>query len=136
MKKKIIITLFILFICVGCKTKEVTIENKRQDVIQNTVGKTTENRVVIKDEKGSEYYVYEIEEKSFTLYDYLFYKNEKEYTEAKEKYAANTYYQYAANDEIRMIKITLQTGVGESLNQIRENIISQYKNDKSSQRIC
>ncbi len=137
MKKKVFIVLFILLLSTGCKRSEIPKEmnTKRNEIIKNTIGKTTNNRVVVKDEKGHEYYVYEIEEKSFTLYDYLFYETTEDYQQAKEKYALNTYYQYVPYEDAWGIKITLQTGVGESKEKIKKNIVSQYENDKKHEII-
>lgn len=135
MKKYWILLLIVPLVVFGCAKKKPIIEYNQEahDNILNAIGKTTENQVVVKKSKGNylEYYVYEIKNINFTLYDYTFYNTKAEYNEAISKYKENLSLELNRDDEALVTKVLIQNGTNsDETKDLRETIINKYKDDK------
>lgn len=135
MKKYLILLLILPPIIFGCAKKEKVIEYDQEahDKILNSLGKTTNDRVVVKKSKGNnlQYYVYEIKNINFTLYNYTFYNTKAEYDEAVSKYKENLSLELNRDDEALVTKVLIQNGTkSDETKDLRESIINKYKDDK------
>lgn len=136
MKKYLILLLFVPLIIIGCAKKKPVIEydEEAHDMILSSIGKTTDNRVVVKLNKKDnlEYYVYEIKNINFTLYSYTFFNKKEDYEEAVNKYKENTRFDLSSDDNALVTKILVQKGSkSDDAKDLREAIINKYKDDKN-----
>lgn len=135
MKKYLILLLFVPLIIIGCAKKKPVIEydEEAHDKILSSIGKTTDDRVVVKLNKKDnlEYYVYEIKNINFTLYSYTFFNKKEDYEEAVNKYKENTRFDLSSDDNALVTKILVQKGSkSDDAKDLREAIINKYKDDK------
>ena len=135
MKKYLILLLVVPVIIVGCAKKNPIIEydEEAHDKILNSIGKTSDKQVVFKVSKKNEteYYVYEINNINFNLYNYTFFNLKKDYEEAVNKYKENTRFELSSDDNALVTKIFIQKcSKSDDTKDLREAIIDKYKDDK------
>ncbi|MDE5630976.1 MAG: hypothetical protein K2I70_05185, partial [Bacilli bacterium] len=78
-----------------------------------------------------EYYVYEINNINFTMYNYTFFNRKADYDEAVSKYKENTRFDLSSDDNALVTKILVQKGSkSDDAKDLKEAIINKYKDDK------
>ena len=135
MKKYLILFLIIPVVIIGCAKKKPIIEydEEAHNKILNSIGKTTNDQVVVKFNGGDdlEYYVYEINNINFTMYNYTFFNRKADYDEAVSKYKENTRFDLSSDDNALVTKILVQKGSkSDDAKDLKDAIINKYKDDK------
>lgn len=135
MKKYLILLLIIPLLLIGCAKKKPVVEynNEARDKIIELLGKTENNRIVVKINKGKfeQYYLYEINNINFTLYNYTFYDKKSDYDEMVEKYKANVSYELQRDDEGLTTRILVQKGSkSDDAKDLKTAILNKYIDNK------
>lgn len=134
MKKYLIFILIIPILIVGCAKKVAIVEYDKEarEKIIELIGKTEDNRIVVKINKGNfeQYYLYEINNINFTLYNYTFYDTKSDYDEAVEKYKATTSYELQRDDDGLTTRILIQKGSkSNDADDLTTAILNKYKDN-------
>lgn len=135
MKRYLILLLIVPLVIVGCAKKKPIIEYDEDihDKILKEVGKTNDKQVVFKkvEKNETQYYVYEINNINFNLYNYTFFNLKKDYEEAVSKYEENPRFELSSDDKALVTKIFIQKGSKSNEEKdLKEAIIDKYKDDK------
>lgn len=135
MKKYLVLLLFVPLIIVGCAKKKTIVEydEEAHEKILNAIGKTDDKQVVFKklENNNVQYYVYEINNINFNLYNYTFYNKKKDYEEAVSKYKDNSRFDLSSDEKALVTKIFIQKGSKrDDVEDLREAIINKYKDDE------
>lgn len=127
--KKFFLLILMLLLLTGCSSFSKEVKEKRNELINN-IGITTEDKIVVKNKKGTQYYVYDIlNEYSYVCYLYIFHKNEKKYDEYISNKEDVTYYNLKKYDEIYVTKVKyIEASIRED-EDIKEVILKKYTND-------
>ncbi len=134
MKKYFILLLIISLVVVSCARKKPVIEYEKdaRDKVVESLGKTDDNRIVVKFNKGKneQYYLYEINNINFILYNYTFFNKKSDYEEAVSKYKENSRLELVRDDQALVTKILVQKGSkSDDAKDLKEAIINKYKDD-------
>ncbi|MCX4364466.1 MAG: hypothetical protein OSJ70_01645 [Bacilli bacterium] len=136
MKKYLVLLLIIPLIIVGCAKKKPIIEydEEAHEKIISSIGKTNNDQVVVKfnGKDCLEYYVYDIKNINFILYNYTFFNRKDAYQEAVNKYKDNVRLEFSSDDQALVTKKMIQRGSkSDDAKDLREAIINKYKDDKN-----
>lgn len=129
--KKYIILILTLFMISGCSNFNHEINEKRNELINN-IGVTSDEKIVIKNKKGTQYYVYNIlNQYSYSSYIYIFHKDEKTYNDYVSSKEDISYYDLKKYDDIYVTKVKYTDASIRDNSDIKEVILSKYQDDKN-----
>lgn len=136
--KKILICIIIINILflTGCsKEKEYNDElNKYREKVVNIIGKSDNNKIVIKTlNKNHEdaYYVYHVTNTNYIEYLYTFHQDEESYNKAIDNYKFNTYYNLEKYPESYVTMITLEKASKKDNENLYDTIMNKYQDKKN-----
>lgn len=129
--KKYIILILTLFMISGCSNFNHEINEKRNELINN-IGVTSDEKIVIKNKKSTQYYVYNIlNQYSYSSYIYIFHKDEKTYNDYVSSKEDISYYDLKKYDDIYVTKVKYTDASIRDNSDIKEVILSKYQDDKN-----
>lgn len=130
MKRRVIfIIIIVIIVFSGCTKKEESKLNTARASYVELLEKSSEDKLVIKfnnDNDEVSYYVYNIQDSSYTMKLVTLHDKEKTYDEVVEKYGSMPIYSLVKEEEWLITEITLQDKRNIQ-GDVKEFILEQYK---------